>query len=282
MTSDSDKPVQSYLLPQLMQAAVSLHRSGVLTTDDKEITSQTDEKQILSTVANIMATISQMHPDLTADQLMRIRSMLESMSTKHNHAEMLQIAEDTARNFSVENNLLAQGLTPEQHLKALWNDYDKRDKENADEFEKLYHANIISREQLDHIRNERSRLDTLPQNSQDRIDGELRFVDYQHLIGLNASKHTNGNNEAAASCTKILENTEAQEKELEAIHLLNNKQHQRESNTNSINTNLLLDDAASTEEYHPLKMEVVNVTQNDIMTPARAKERQAHKYEGKA
>lgn len=265
MANDVDRTVSPRLHQQLMQVAMPLHHNGVQT--------QNDENKISATVSQIMAAITLTHPGLTADQLAHIRSMLDTMSTKHNHADMLQVAEDAARNFVLSNDQQSENLTSEQQVKVLWIDFEKRNKENEDEFEKLCRMDIIDHEQLDYIYRERERLDQLPRDSDERLKGEWEFIKYQEAVGLKAAEAAKGNATAEHASTKILGNIAVQKAELDAIHAFNINAHENTPINKSMAGHIRLDESADIIEAGPIKMEVLDVTYYDVKAPTGAKER---------
>ena len=231
-------------------------------------------------IEQIMAAVALSHLALTAEQLSSIRAMLEGMKGKHNRAEMMQVADNTARHYATENDQQAQSQSPQRQIEKLWADYEHRDKENTDEFEKFYQQGKISYEQMQHMREERARLDALPKESADRIAGEKALNGYEHALGLRVRNeaHANGDHATEEAAGKVVQNTAAQRAELDELGSLNSRSQNQDKQTGAAGAAMHFDESQqSSPVKSTYKIDFADVTHDDVQYPGGAKERSTTK-----
>lgn len=244
-----------------------------------------ERREALQEIQILLSKLTPVPADIASKVLLltSAESVLEIRSLK---TEIQLDIKQELEEQELDENLNAP--TPEVKLAQLWQAFEKAEQDIQDEFEQWYKQGRITREQMQYLRDERTRLDALPKDGDARIKGEKALAEYQKETGIAVRDDAvaQGDAHAAQAADKVVETVEAQDKRLQEMHnILRQKEHlyheQKGAEATSSQASALAEIREDTPEQSTKETQanftVSNATHNDIEAPSGGKERTGRK-----
>ena len=274
--------------------------SGAVFENDPVVL-EAEREDALADIQSALADLSPVPSEITtkiaalgtAGSVLKIRQLKASIQK-----DIKEASEESELDKDINNSQLLE----DQKYQALWKDIEKRTKEISDAFEKLFAEGKISYEQMAYMRQERERLNALPQDSEERIAAEQKFAEYQEKLGVHIrdEAHAHGDRHTETAATTISHKAHEQVKSFEELHKHweqrtaykqsekgQDEARKRVDNSHTTKTAHAAYDDLSDEQTtapsskEPLKMAVAEVTAHDIQSPSGGKDRSGNRGVGK-
>lgn len=259
-------------LPHDARASLRYHISC-----DNEVSESFRENKVfqrlitIDDVESIIADIATRFKNLTVDQILSIRGKLESsIGASHDRlGDLQQAAAVSAASFTG-----AEALVPYRTQQQLWAEFDGCEKEIQGQFEELYRQGKITYEQMQYLRSERVRLDTLPHDRDARIKDEQAFAEYQMSLGIDIrdKAEARGDHTTKQAAELVLDDVAAQKQRLNEMwhqrvaKVEGERGEQKQSEHLTTPGHRYSDDPSSA-------IKIENVTYDDIRTPSSVPKR---------
>lgn len=199
-------------------------------------------------------------------------------------ADIQQNIQQVIEAQTLENSITSSLSEKKIQLQQSWQEFEHCEKDIADEFEELYRQGKISREQMEYLHRERTRLDGLPKDDELRIAGEQHLAEYQKELGIHVRDEARqqGDQHAEHVANAVVTNTNTQIKRIEQIHTLSDdikrQEHSAQETTKqSAALSMLNEDEVSQTPGDAAKdkitLPVSDASHDDIQAPSGAKDR---------